>query len=55
VSEPTVTCRTCGRFRIVPTDKGNRYNPVKIAKGKLARTCRENGHEPDIQYRAGIR
>lgn len=52
MTEPTQTCQTCGRNVVVtPTARGF---PPDVAKRKLQRLCRANGHDADPQYRAGF-
>lgn len=53
MSEPTVTCRNCGRFRVVTPD--GRGFPPDIAKRKLAKDCKAGGcTESQPQYLAGL-
>ena len=52
MSEPTQTCTTCGRVVIVQPD--GRGFPPDIAKRKLAKLCKADGHVSTPQYTAGF-
>lgn len=53
MSEPSQTCKTCGRFEIVRlSDRGF---PPDRAKGRLVKRCAEAGHQSKPIYLAGIR
>jgi hypothetical protein len=52
MSEPTQTCTTCGRVVVVTPD--GRGFPPDIAKRKLAKLCKADGHEATPRYLAGI-
>jgi len=51
VTEPTQTCRVCGR--VVVVDFYARGFPPDAAKRKLVRLCKADGHKADPQYLAG--
>ncbi len=51
-TEPTQTCQVCGRVVIVKPD--GRGFPPDIARRKLERECKADGHKADPKYRAGI-
>ena len=51
-SQPTLTCRSCGRVRIVRPD--GRGFPPDIAKRALTKACRADGCACDPVYRAGL-
>lgn len=53
MSEPTQTCQVCGDVEYVVPD--GRGFPPDIAKRRLAKRCKENGHTCIPQYQAGIR
>jgi hypothetical protein len=49
---PTQTCLACLRcIEVVPDGRGF---PPDVAKRKLQRICRANGHEAKPQYQAGV-
>jgi hypothetical protein len=52
VSEPTQTCRLCGRVEIVQPD--GRGFPPDIAKRKLRKACKAAGCVCEPAYRAGF-
>jgi hypothetical protein len=52
MTDPTQTCQICGRVVTVTPD--GRGFPPDIAKRKLAKLCREDGHKSDPRYRAGL-
>lgn len=49
---PTQTCRTCQRA--VPVVPDGRGFPPDIAKRKLAKACKADGHKSDPVYTAGL-
>jgi hypothetical protein len=51
--EPTQTCQACGDVEVVRPD--GRGFPPDIAKRRLAKRCKANGHTCDPKYRAGFR
>jgi hypothetical protein len=53
MSEPTQTCQTCGRVEVVNPD--GRGFPPDIAKRKLAKRCKADGHVSDPKYLVGMR
>lgn len=49
---PIYSCLTCGRrVAVVPDGRGF---PPDIAKRKLIRACRVDGHKAEPQYLAGF-
>lgn len=52
MSDPKVTCGTCGRF-VACIQSGQGF-PPDVAKRKLAKMCKAAGHVSDPSYRAGL-
>lgn len=52
MSSPTQTCEVCGDVEVVRQD--GRGFPPDVAKRKLAKRCKANGHACKPQYRAGV-
>jgi hypothetical protein len=52
MSEPTYACGECGRVVVVRRD--GRGFPPDLAKRRLIRECKADGHKADPQYLAGI-
>ena len=52
MSEPTQTCKLCGRKVIVQPD--GRGFPPKIAANKLKKICKASGCSCQPEYMAGI-
>lgn len=56
MSDPEVTCLTCGRRKKCVTDYGRVTHPDKV-RASLRRSCRYEGVGPkpcNFQYRAGV-
>ncbi len=51
-SAPRQTCTTCGAVEYVKPD--GRGFPPDIAKRRLAKRCRANGHASTPVYQAGL-
>jgi hypothetical protein len=52
VSQPTQTCQICGRVEIVTPD--GRGFPPDIAKRRLAKLCKADGHVSQPKYLVGM-
>lgn len=52
MSEPVQRCLVCGDYEIVHPD--GRGFPPDIAKRKLAKRCKVNGHVCEPKYTAGF-
>jgi hypothetical protein len=52
MSEPTQTCKACGRSVVVRP--GGRGFPPDSAARRLAKMCKEAGHKSDPRYLAGV-
>lgn len=52
MSAPTYTCGVCGRVEVVRMD--GRGFPPDIAKRKLIKACKEDGHRAEPTYLAGF-
>ena len=50
---PTQRCQVCGDVEFVQPD--GRGFPPDIAKRKLVKRCKANGHKCEPRYQAGVR
>lgn len=51
-AQPTQTCQVCGRVEVVTPD--GRGFPPDIARRRLEKACRADGHKAVAKYQAGI-